>query len=111
MDNLLDEREHAREAARVATTEVVKGIENCVLTVLYIDKKINDSKSTPEKTIVQGVKALYDERFDEEDVRAALDNLRRYGCVDEYQRESPNPASYSLTEDCRVEPVQIRFRK
>ena len=112
LDDLLAEREQAIVVVKSTTTEVVKRVEDHILSIIYIGGKLAGAgEMVPQETIIRGVRTLYDNRFQEADIIAGLKNLATYCRVLEHRKTNSAQSDYSLPGKQKVDLIPIEFKE
>jgi len=113
IDDLLNERGHAESVVKSSTQEIVKKVEDYILSVIYIHGKLVGAGGgmTSQETIMNGVRNLYDSRFQESDILAGLKNLATYQRVIEHKKTNSAPSDYSIPGKQQVNLIPIQFKE
>lgn len=112
IDDLLSERIAAEASIGSCNSAIVKAAEDYILSVIYINGKLAGAGGmTPQETIVMGVRNLYDIRFRESDILAALKNLTAYQRLIEHKKTNSIPSDYSIPGKQQVNLIPIQFRE
>ena len=106
LDGLFNKRADAESEVDTTTAKLVSELENYVLTIIYIGSKTSHLGEVNFPQIVEGVKKIYDDRFEERDITTAIRNLKTEGYLLESQKRD-RPSSYCVGGDVEKNHIKI----